>query len=89
MTAAPDSRSWKLLVEEEDVTDEILEHALDCLDWFQDRKGLSTQDFIDRLAQSYGGSGYDPDNWDIDSYDNPAVRKIMRVARRAKREQDL
>lgn len=72
----------KLLESIDDITPEIEESVVDCLDWFQDVSGLNTEDFIDRLCDTYGGN-----DWDIGQYNNSAVRKIMRVAREAKREQ--
>lgn len=64
----------RVLVSAEDVTADILRAVDEALDWF-DGEPLSTEAFIDRLCDTYA------DGWDIESYDNPAVRKIMRHAR--------
>lgn len=67
-----------VLVSAEDVTPEIEAAIIETLGWFEDEARLSTQEFIDRLCDTYA------DTWDIESYDNPAVRKIMRIAREAR-----
>lgn len=68
-----------ILFAADDVTNEILASVEDCVDWFEEGP-MPTEEFIDRLCQSYG------DGWDIEAYDSPAVRKIMRVARQSKRD---
>jgi hypothetical protein len=50
-------------------------------DWFPDDQ-IPTEDFIDRLCDNY----LQAEGFDIESYDCPAVRKLMRHARQAKRE---
>ena len=69
----------RILVEAADVTPDI-EAAIDqTVDWFEDSP-MPTAEFIDKLCDIYA------DGWDIESYDNAAVRKIMRIARDVKRE---
>ena len=70
----------KTLETADDVTAEILSDVEDCVGFFEDEP-MGTEAFIDRLCKSYGS-----DQFDIESYDNPAVRKIMRHARAVKRE---
>ena len=60
-----------------DVTPEILAIAEETVDWFDDEPQMRTQAFIDRMM---GGT------LDIEDYDNPAARKIMRHARKVRRE---
>lgn len=72
----------KVLVRAADVTDHILVHVGSCVDdWFPDGP-LPEDDFIDRLCRGYGNG----EGWDIENLDTPAVRKIMRHARQARRE---
>lgn len=73
---------WHNLHRAEDVTEEMLASVDDCLDFFEGER-LSTVEFIDRFATIYL-----PKRWDIEEYDSPASRKIMREARRLRRERD-
>jgi hypothetical protein len=66
------------------VDDAMIEDVLSCLDFFWDQKGLGTEEFIDKLSDTYGLGSTPP--WELDSYDSPAARKIMRIARSARRE---
>jgi hypothetical protein len=70
----------KILESEADVTDDILTSVDECVDWFDDEPSMPTEEFIDRLCTTYAVG------WDIESYDNPAVRKIMRRARQVRKE---
>jgi hypothetical protein len=72
-----DQRTDRILEAAAEVTPEILQAVEDTLDWF-DGEPLRTEEFIDRLCETYR------DGWDIESYDTPAVRKIMRHARAAR-----
>jgi hypothetical protein len=65
----------RILREADDVTPEIEALLPDVVDWF-DGDPMPTEEFIDRLCKDYA------DGWDIENYDTPAVRKIMRIARR-------
>ncbi len=69
----------RILVTADDVTPDVLEAVEDTLEWF-DGMPLNTEAFIDRFAGTCG------DGWDIESYDNPAVRKIMGHARKLRKE---
>lgn len=71
----------RLLETVDDVTPDVLAAAEETLDWFDDEPRMSTEDFIDRLCAQPLAQG-----WDIEVYDNPAVRKIMRHARALRRE---
>ena len=64
-----------------DVTPYILRCVEETVEWFDDEPLLSTEEFIDKLCDIYAG-----DNWDIEDYACPAVHKIMREARRIRRE---
>jgi hypothetical protein len=77
----PDYANLKMLREVEDVTPEIERDIANAVEWFDDSPTMGTQEFIDRLCKTYGGEDYD-----LDSYDNPAARKIMRVARQVRAE---
>jgi len=70
-----DYSNLKILETADDVTDAILKDVEDCVEWFDDEP-MGTEAFIDRLCKSCSGGEYD-----IESYDNPAVRKIMKHAR--------
>jgi hypothetical protein len=60
------------------------EDIVSALGWFEEKKGVPAQDFIDKLAKH---GGYADTPWDIDSYDNEAARRLLARARRIKREQ--
>lgn len=81
-------RSWRVLREAEDVTPEIEEFVRQTVDWFDDEPTMGTQEFIDRLCKTYGGSGESVDDFDLDNYDSPAARRIMRIARAERRERN-
>ncbi len=69
----------RILHDASDVTDTILWAAEETLDWFEGEP-MPTEAFIDRLCDDYGHE------WDIENYDCPAVRKIMRHARKVRSE---
>lgn len=81
-----DERNWRVLVTEEDVTPEIEAFVEETVDWFDDERTMPTEEFIDRLCKTYGGDGRGEADFDLDQYDNPAARKIMRIARRIRKE---
>jgi len=68
----------KILTTADDVTPEILEAAEQTSEWFEGR--IEWDEFIDKLATTYG-----PPDWDIEEYDNPAIRKIKRHVREYRR----
>jgi hypothetical protein len=68
----------RILRTAEDVTPKVLEHADEVyLGWFGEGP-IDWESFIDRL--SVYGSMADPE-YDIEEYDNPAIRKIQRHVR--------
>jgi hypothetical protein len=67
---------------DEYVTDQYIEETLG---WFEDKRGVPTEDFIDRLCDEQGAYADQP--YDLDNYDNDAARRILSRARRIKREQ--
>ena len=69
----------KVLVTEADVTPEVLAEVEGFVEWFEDEPTMSSEDFIDRMFKY-------PSRWDIEDYDNPAARKIMRHARKIRKE---
>lgn len=75
-----DRQSDRILVEADDVTPDVLRAVEETLDWFNDDSPLPVEEFIDRLCDSYA------DGWDIEDYSTPAVRKIMRHARKIRRD---
>jgi hypothetical protein len=78
-----ETRQTRTLREEEDVTEEVLAAIPDALEWFEDRRSLPTEEFIDRFSDTYGYP-----EWELDNYDSPAARKVLREARRIRKEQD-
>ena len=70
-----------ILREAADVTPYILQCVEETVEWFADEPSLSTEEFIDKLCGIYGRG-----DWDIEDYACPAVHKIMREARRIRRE---
>ena len=70
----------RVIVTKADVTPDILDSVEDCVGWFDDERTMGTEAFVDRLCNSYGS------DFDIESYDNEAVRYIMRVARSIRAE---
>ena len=83
---AGDSRNWRIVKNAEDLPAGIDAMIAETVEWFLDDSRLNTEDFIDRLCQSFGGDGYGENDWDITELDSPAVRKIMREARSVHRE---
>lgn len=81
-----EATSWRVLREAEDVTPDVEALVRECVDWFEDEPTMGTQEFIDRLCKTYGGAGYSPDDFDLDNYDSPAARRIMRIARAERKE---
>lgn len=69
----------KIIKTEQDVTDEILEMAEETVDWFDDEPTMPTEEFIDRMFRH-------TTSVDIEDYDNEAARKIMRHARKIRRD---
>lgn len=76
----PDMRVMRLLEAAEDVTPEILAAVEETVEWFLDGP-MPLEDFIDRLCDTHGGQ-----EWDIERLSTPAVNRIMRHARKVKRE---
>jgi hypothetical protein len=73
----------RILKKAEDVSDHMLVLTVSCVeDWFPPgaSEGMSTEDFIDILCEDY----LNTEGWDIESLDTPAVRKIMKHARRVR-----
>lgn len=69
----------KILRTEQDVTEEVLALAEETVDWFDDEPTMPTEDFIDRMFRN-------PTDCDIEDYNNGAAKKIMRHARKVRRE---
>jgi len=67
-----------ILVSADDVTDSILESVTDCVDWF-DEGPMPAEEFIDRLCSTYAT------DWDLHHYDSEAAKKIMKHARKERR----
>lgn len=74
----------KRLESAEDVTPRVLEAAEETAEWWGEDEKIDWERFIDRLAES---GSHDNPPWDIESYDNPAVRKIQRHIRAHRRPQ--
>jgi hypothetical protein len=58
------------------VSDDLIDAALG---WFEDERGIPSEEFIDRLCDS-------ADGWDLDNYDNAAARRILERARKIKKD---
>ena len=72
----------RLLTAAIDVTPEMLEAAASTVeDWFLTAP-LRLDDFIDRLCEDH----LNPAGWDIEDMTSPAVAKLIRHARRVRRE---
>ena len=74
MSSLHEDTKPRVLREAEDVDEAVLASIPDCLEWFQERRTLPTEDFIDRLSDTYGYHADPP--WELDNYDSPAARKI-------------
>jgi hypothetical protein len=72
---------FMILENGKDVSPAVLKSVEDCLDFYWGDPTLPLEDFIDRLCTTY----LNQDGIDIEEYDNPAVRKIMRHAREIRR----
>lgn len=77
------STNLRLLVTAGDVDEDALALVRECVDdWFPADTPMAQDDFIDTLCERYGNTA----GWDIEQLDTPAVRKIMREARRVRRD---
>lgn len=65
----------------DDVTDDMLVSVTECVEDYFAEGQINTEDFIDRLCHNYAYA----EDWDIEKYDCPAARKIMRHARQVRR----
>jgi len=66
-------------VDASDVSEEMLELAEQVYDgWFSDDERIDWEEFIDRLCKL---SIHDEPSWELDEYDNGAVRKIQKHIR--------
>lgn len=75
----------QILYSAADVTPDILKDAEEVLDgWYADAERIDWEGFVDRLAE-YCGQASDP-QYDIESYDCPAVRKIQAHVRKVRAE---
>lgn len=73
----------KVLTKAESVTAHMLVLVVNCVeDWFPPGQPMREDELIDRLCDDY----LNPENWEIEKLDTPAVRKIMRHARRTRTE---
>jgi len=70
-----DGQRYRQLVSADDVDDVVLKAAEETAEWFVDRP-IDWEEFLDRMEESYL-----PDDYEIPSLDNPAVRKIKRHIR--------
>jgi hypothetical protein len=72
------------------ITPEIEEDIANCVEWFDGSPTMGTQEFLDKLCDVYGAHrNFETDEWegyDLESYDNPAARAIMRKARQIRKE---
>jgi hypothetical protein len=77
--ASPDrAAAYLVLVSADDVSPNIQALIPETVDWFDGERTMPTEAFIDRFCEL-------ADGWDIESYDNEAVRLIMRRAREERR----
>lgn len=72
----------RMLEHANEVSAHILVLVANCVEDRFNEGPIPEGDFIDRLCDDYGNA----DGWDIDNLDTPAVRKIMRHARKVRRE---
>ena len=73
---------------EEFVPDKTVEEVLG---WFEDERGVPTEEFLDQLVKDYGTPPFNDNHklgFDLDSYDNEATRNILSRARKIKKEQE-
>jgi hypothetical protein len=69
------------------ISDDDLNSAID---WFDDRRGMPTDEFLDRLFPRYGSLKDEAGaELDLTDMDNPAARRIMSRARALRKERDL
>lgn len=73
----------KILATADDVTEAVIADIEEAIGWFEGEARLDTEELIDRVAKN--GNVADPP-YDIESYDNPATRKIVRLARELRRD---
>jgi len=84
-------KRYRNLQTAEEVDELISDEQLnDALDWFDDEPRMPTDEFLDRLFPRYGEI-LDSEGrvLDLDSFINPAAKRIMSRARRLRREREL
>jgi len=65
----------------DDVTPDVLARAEETVDWFDNEPTMPTEDFLDRMFRR-------DREYDLEEYDNPAARTIMRHARKIRRDRN-
>lgn len=80
-----DDRNWRVLRTVEDVTPDIEQAVEDLVGTLDEDAPLRSQEFLDDLCKFYGGSGYDPTDFDLDAYDSAAAKRILALAREIRR----
>ena len=81
----PAPSKWLILETADDVTADVLAEVEEAVEWFGDGEPMGTEALLDRLCPIYAADGR---AYDVESFDNPAVRKIMRHARAVRRGQE-
>lgn len=77
----------KILETVKDVTPGILAWAEQVFcDWFDDDTPIDWEAFIDRFADPNGFRSDGAEPFDIEDYDNPAIRKVQRHIRAYKNQ---
>lgn len=71
-------RTIFILESEEDVGEDVLAEADEAVDWFDDEPSMPAEDFFDRMFKH--------SKYDLEEMDNPAAKKILRHARKLRRE---
>lgn len=82
-------REYRMLETADDITPDIERAIGDAVEWFDDSPTMGAEEFLDCLCQTYGesdGAMTGAPGFDLDSYDNAAARRIMRIARAIRKE---
>jgi len=79
-----DDAAIRIIAAADEVTPEMLAQVEDCLEWFDLEEPLPTEDFVDRLCNTYLIRDF---GVELGDYDSPATRKFLREARKIRAEQ--
>lgn len=79
-------KTYYILETEDDVNEEVSASIEDGVDWFDDEPSMPADEFFDRMFGRYGLHRKEGGIYDLEETDNPAAKKILRIARKIRKE---